>query len=246
MRLRELLGLSLEELTALAETGQARAALREQWAGTSTDDERAAIILAVDPARRAAARARSGSRRQKLDEFAAELTAKLQRLRDGAAEAAEAGEPVSVYDIPLTTLAGGAARAGRAARPRSAHRERRVALRAHPSVRGVAARCTTGTAIAVWSSFGVPCDQFANQEPGSADEIAEFCSAEYNGDVPPDGEALRERADRHPLFRPHRVVRTPAARPATCEWNFEKFLVSPRGEPVARFRPDDSSRRTSR
>jgi DNA-binding transcriptional MerR regulator len=80
IRLRELLGLSLEELIALADTGQARAALRDRWADTSSDDERAAIIEQSIPlVERQLALVRS--RQQKLDEFAAELTEKLNRLR---------------------------------------------------------------------------------------------------------------------------------------------------------------------
>ncbi len=80
VRLRELLGLSLDELTGLADTGQARAALREQWAGTSTDDERVAIIRQSIPLVERQLEL-IGSRRQKLDEFEVELTAKLHRLR---------------------------------------------------------------------------------------------------------------------------------------------------------------------
>ena len=78
--LRDLLGLSLEELTALADTGQARAALRDQWAGTTTDEERVAIIEQTIPlVERQLELVRS--RQQKLDEFASELVEKLQRLR---------------------------------------------------------------------------------------------------------------------------------------------------------------------
>ena len=79
--LRDLLGLSLEELTALADTGQARAALRDQWAGTTTAEERRRDRRADDPARRAPSLELVRSRQQKLDEFAAELVEKLQRLR---------------------------------------------------------------------------------------------------------------------------------------------------------------------
>ena len=49
LRLRDLLGLTLDELTALAETGQARAALRDEWAETATDEERAAIVERAIP-----------------------------------------------------------------------------------------------------------------------------------------------------------------------------------------------------
>jgi DNA-binding transcriptional MerR regulator len=80
LELRDLLGLSLEELNALADTGQARAALRDQWAGTTTDEERAAIIEQSIPlVERQLELVRS--RQRKLDEFAAELAAKLERLR---------------------------------------------------------------------------------------------------------------------------------------------------------------------
>jgi DNA-binding transcriptional MerR regulator len=81
VRLRDLLGLSLEELTTLADTGQARAALRDRWADTTSDDERAAIVDALIPLlERQLELVRS--RQRKLDEFAGELTTKLRRLHD--------------------------------------------------------------------------------------------------------------------------------------------------------------------
>jgi MerR family transcriptional regulator, repressor of the yfmOP operon len=85
IRLRDLLGLSLEELVTLAEAEEARAALRDQWHGNPTDAERVAIV------QRATELAQQqldlvNARRQKLDEFAAELEEKLTslavRLRD--------------------------------------------------------------------------------------------------------------------------------------------------------------------
>jgi DNA-binding transcriptional MerR regulator len=80
LELRDLLGLSLEELDALADTGQARAALRDQWAGTTTDEERAAIIEQSIPlVERQLELVRL--RQRKLDEFAVELAEKLARLR---------------------------------------------------------------------------------------------------------------------------------------------------------------------
>jgi MerR family transcriptional regulator, repressor of the yfmOP operon len=79
IRLRDLLGLSLEELVALAEAEEMRAALRDRWHGDPTDEERIAIL----------ARARElaqqqlelvKARRAKLDEFAVELEDKLARI----------------------------------------------------------------------------------------------------------------------------------------------------------------------
>jgi DNA-binding transcriptional MerR regulator len=80
LRLRDLLGLSLEELTALADTGEARAAISQRWAGASSDSERLALIEQSIPLverQRELVR----SRRAKLDEFADELDEKLRRLR---------------------------------------------------------------------------------------------------------------------------------------------------------------------
>jgi MerR family transcriptional regulator, repressor of the yfmOP operon len=80
LRLRDLLGLSLEELTALAETGQERAVLRDRWADTESDEERARIVEAAIPlVERQLELVRA--RRGKLDEFADELSEKLGSLR---------------------------------------------------------------------------------------------------------------------------------------------------------------------
>ena len=79
IRLRDLLGLSLEELVALAEAEEARAALRDQWHGEPSDDERVAILdRAAELAREQLALV--NARRQRLDEFAAELEEKLRLI----------------------------------------------------------------------------------------------------------------------------------------------------------------------
>jgi glutathione peroxidase len=85
--------------------------------------------------------------------------------------------------------------------------------------------------------LGVPCNQFAGQEPGTADELREFCSSTYKTTFP-----LTEKLDvngrrRHPLYA--WLVETPDASGVAgeVEWNFEKFVVSPEDEVVARFRP---------
>ena len=88
-----------------------------------------------------------------------------------------------------------------------------------------------------FSVLGVPCNQFAGQEPGTAEEIAVFCSTTYGTTFP-----MTEKLDvnglrRNPLYA--ELTRTPDAegRAGEVEWNFEKFLVAPSGEVVARFRP---------
>jgi DNA-binding transcriptional MerR regulator len=80
IRLRDLLGLSLEELVALAEAEEARAALRDQWHGDPTDAERRAILArAIELAEQQLALV--NTRRETLDEFAAELEEKVESLR---------------------------------------------------------------------------------------------------------------------------------------------------------------------
>lgn len=81
IRLRDLLGLSLEELVALAEADEARAALREEWADDPSDAERLRILAALIPL----VERQLGlvqARAQRLAEFAAELTTKLESLRE--------------------------------------------------------------------------------------------------------------------------------------------------------------------
>jgi DNA-binding transcriptional MerR regulator len=85
IRLRDLLGLSLEELVALAEAEEARAALRDQWAESASDRARARIVDAAIPViERQLELVRR--RQQRLSEFADELSEKLRSLRDRQAE----------------------------------------------------------------------------------------------------------------------------------------------------------------
>jgi glutathione peroxidase len=84
---------------------------------------------------------------------------------------------------------------------------------------------------------GVPCNQFHNQEPGTADQIAEFCRKNYGVkfDMLAKVEVNGPRAC--PLYK--ELTATPTApQPAgPITWNFEKFLVSRQGKVVARFAP---------
>ncbi|MGY0020090.1 glutathione peroxidase [Streptomyces sp. cg35] len=85
--------------------------------------------------------------------------------------------------------------------------------------------------------LGVPCNQFMGQEPGTADEIAEFCSATYGVTFPLTEKVDVNGDDRHPLYG--QLVTTPDAEGHTGDvrWNFEKFLISPSGTVTARFAP---------
>ena len=94
--------------------------------------------------------------------------------------------------------------------------------------------------------LGVPCNQFAGQEPGSSEEIAEFCSATYGVSFPLTEKVDVNGADRHPLYAELVDVADAEGYTGDIRWNFEKFLVSPAGEVVARFdprtEPEDASR----
>jgi glutathione peroxidase len=85
--------------------------------------------------------------------------------------------------------------------------------------------------------LGVPCNQFMGQEPGAPAEIAEFCSATYGVTFPMTAKVDVNGPDRHPLYRRLTAVPDAAGEAGDVQWNFEKFLVGPDGEVVARFRP---------
>ncbi|MGK5632816.1 glutathione peroxidase [Streptomyces sp. URMC 123] len=85
--------------------------------------------------------------------------------------------------------------------------------------------------------LGVPCNQFMEQEPGTAEEIAQFCSATY-GVTFPMTEKIEVNGDgRHPLYDVLVPARDAEGHSGDIRWNFEKFLIGPDGEVVARFGP---------
>ena len=85
--------------------------------------------------------------------------------------------------------------------------------------------------------LGVPCNQFGGQEPGSAEEIATFCSTNYGVTFPVTEKVEVNGDGRHALYQ--QLVEVPDGEGHTGDirWNFEKFLVAPGGEIVARFNP---------
>jgi glutathione peroxidase len=85
--------------------------------------------------------------------------------------------------------------------------------------------------------IGMPCNQFMNQEPGSAEEIQNFCSTAYGVTFPLLAKADVNGPGRHPLYA--ELTKTPDARGEVgdVQWNFEKFLIAPGGAVVNRFRP---------
>jgi glutathione peroxidase len=85
--------------------------------------------------------------------------------------------------------------------------------------------------------LGVPCNQFLGQEPGSAGEIAEFCSATYGVTFPMTEKVEVNGADRHPLYQRLTGFADAEGHSGDIRWNFEKFLVGRDGRIVARFAP---------
>jgi glutathione peroxidase len=88
-----------------------------------------------------------------------------------------------------------------------------------------------------FSVLGFPCNQFGAQEPGSPDEIAEFCSTTYGVTFPMFEKIDVNGEQRHPIYAVLTETPDSAGDAGDIVWNFEKFLVAPDGEVVGRFRP---------
>ena len=88
-----------------------------------------------------------------------------------------------------------------------------------------------------FSVVGFPCNQFGGQEPGTADEIQEFCSVNYQVSFPLFEKIDVNGPDRHPIYETLTAVADAEGAAGDIQWNFEKFLVRPDGTVAARFRP---------
>jgi glutathione peroxidase len=84
---------------------------------------------------------------------------------------------------------------------------------------------------------GVPCNQFAGQEPGTAEEIESFCSATYGVTFPMTGKVEVNGDGADPLYQRLTTVPDADGEAGDVQWNFEKFVLSADGEVVGRFRP---------
>ena len=88
-----------------------------------------------------------------------------------------------------------------------------------------------------FSVVGIPCNQFLEQEPGTPEEIAEFCSTTY-GVTFPLSEKIEVNGDgRHPLYQALTPTADAEGHTGDIRWNFEKFLVGRDGNVIARFSP---------
>ncbi|MFJ6619837.1 glutathione peroxidase [Kitasatospora sp. NPDC091335] len=143
---------------------------------------------------------------------------------------------MSLYDIPLRTLDG---------KPASLADHKGKAL----LIVNVASKCGltpqyeglerlqqryAGRGFTV---LGFPCNQFAGQEPGSAEEIRAFCSTTYGVTFPLFEKIDINGEDRHPLYARLTEVADEEGQAGDVSWNFEKFLISPDGTVAARLRP---------
>jgi glutathione peroxidase len=142
---------------------------------------------------------------------------------------------MSLYDIPLTTLDG---------RPTSLVEHKGKVLLAV----NVASKCGFTPQYAGletlheryadrgFSVLGFPCNQFLFQEPGGADQIAEFCSATYGVTFPMFEKVNVRGRKQHPLYAELVKAKTAEGKGGGVKWNFEKFLISREGEVIGRFR----------
>ena len=85
--------------------------------------------------------------------------------------------------------------------------------------------------------LGFPCNQFLEQEPGSAEEIQEFCTLTYGVQFPLFEKIEVNGEGQHPLYSRLNQTADSEGYTGDIRWNFEKFLVAPDGEVVGRFNP---------
>lgn len=85
--------------------------------------------------------------------------------------------------------------------------------------------------------LGFPSNQFGGQEPGSDEQIAEFCSATYGVTFPRSAKLDVNGPTRDPVYGELTAVVDDDGEAGDVQWNSEKFLVSTDGRVVGRFRP---------
>jgi glutathione peroxidase len=142
---------------------------------------------------------------------------------------------VSIRDIPLTTIDGASTSLGELG-------DKAV------MVVNVASRCGNTPQYEKleelqkqyedrgFTVVGFPCNQFMGQEPGTAEEIKEFCSTTYGVTFPLMEKTRVNGWHKHPLYAQLTQVPDAEGHAGRVKWNFEKFLIAPDGT-VSRFRP---------
>lgn len=87
--------------------------------------------------------------------------------------------------------------------------------------------------------LGFPCNQFGGQEPGGADEIAEFCKINFGVSFPLMAKVDVNGADASPLFDWMKGEKKGLMGTSAIKWNFTKFLIDRQGNVVKRYAPTD-------
>jgi glutathione peroxidase len=85
--------------------------------------------------------------------------------------------------------------------------------------------------------LGFPCNQFAGQEPGSMDEIIDYCTMTWGVTFPVMDKVKVNGGKAAPLYKALRKTRDAEGKRGPVIWNFEKFVLTPDGQ-MHRFRPN--------
>ena len=143
---------------------------------------------------------------------------------------------MALYDIPIHTLQGDDAKLGDYAGKTLLLVNVASKCGLTPQYEGLE-RLQKTYADRGFSVIGFPCNQFLEQEPGTAEEIQQFCSTTYGVTFPLMEKIEVNGEGRHPIYAELTEEADAEGKAGDITWNFEKFLVSPKGEVVARYRP---------
>jgi glutathione peroxidase len=91
-----------------------------------------------------------------------------------------------------------------------------------------------------FSVLGFPCDQFGHQEPGTEDEIRQFCSLAYDVTFPLFSKIDVNGPNEHPLYTVLKGQAPGMLGTTAVKWNFTKFLVGRDGQVITRYSPRDT------
>ncbi|WP_324260644.1 glutathione peroxidase [Altererythrobacter sp. H2] len=94
--------------------------------------------------------------------------------------------------------------------------------------------------------LGFPCNQFGGQEPGDADEIAEFCKLNFGVTFPLMAKVDVNGANASPLFDWMKAEAPGLMGSKGIKWNFTKFLIDRQGNVVKRYAPQDTPERIAK
>ena len=97
-----------------------------------------------------------------------------------------------------------------------------------------------------FSVLAFPCNQFGGQEPGSSEEIQEFCTVNYGINFPIFEKVDVKGEDAHPLFKYLTSEKKGLLGSESIKWNFTKFLIDKEGKPIARFAPNTTPEKISK